>query len=179
MSNPIHQLKASLDAANLWQDQRVLKRNEYLTAPHAVDVNLYFVESGSIRVFVIDEEEEHTIRFGYSGSFITALDSYVTERPTELFIQALKQTEVKMVAKQQYMEFIESSRENLMLWGRILELLAYQQFERERDLLTSSPVERYQRVLARSPKLFQEVPSKYIASYLRMTSETFSRIKKS
>jgi len=70
------------------------------------------------------------------------------------------------------------TREVFEGWQRILEQLIYQQFEREIDLLTASPVERYKRVLARSPQLFQEIPGKYIASYLRMTPETLSRIKK-
>jgi hypothetical protein len=52
------------------------------------------------------------------------------------------------------------------------------QLEREVDLLTNDPAERYRRVLNRSPRLFQEVPAKYIANYLRMTPETMSRIKK-
>ena len=56
--------------------------------------------------------------------------------------------------------------------------LIYQQMERERDILTSSPLERYKRVLSRSPQLFQEIPNKHIASYLRMTPETLSRLKK-
>ena len=61
----------------------------------------------------------------------------------------------------------------------MLESLFLDQFEREIDLLTASPEERYLRVLKRSPKVFQEVPHKYIAEYLRMTPETLSRIKKS
>jgi len=60
-----------------------------------------------------------------------------------------------------------------------LEQLTLQQLEREKDILTSSPLERYKRVLKRSPQLFQEIPNKYIADYLRMTPETLSRIKKS
>lgn len=51
--------------------------------------------------------------------------------------------------------------------------------EREIDLLTSSPFERYNRILERSPQVFQEIPLKYIASYLRMTPETLSRLRKS
>ena len=66
----------------------------------------------------------------------------------------------------------------LLLWKQILELLVYQQMEREIDLLTYSPQKRYERVLQRSPQLFQEIPSKYIASYLRMSPETLSRLKK-
>jgi CRP-like cAMP-binding protein len=60
-----------------------------------------------------------------------------------------------------------------------MEQLIYQQLEREKDLLTSSPTERYAKVKQRSPQLFQEIPHKYIASYLRMTPETLSRLKKS
>jgi CRP-like cAMP-binding protein len=65
------------------------------------------------------------------------------------------------------------------LYSVLLEQLVLQQMEREQDLLITSPVERYQRVLERSPMLFQEVPHKYIAAYLRMSPETLSRIKKS
>jgi CRP-like cAMP-binding protein len=77
------------------------------------------------------------------------------------------------------MNFVESSAENTKIWHIMLGNLIFQQMERERDILTSSPLERYKRVLARSPQLFQEIPNKYIASYLRMTPETLSRIKKS
>lgn len=77
------------------------------------------------------------------------------------------------------MDFIFSSQENIKMWQLILESFVLQQMERERDILTSSPMERYSRVLKRSPQLFQEIPNKYIASYLRMTPETLSRIKKS
>ena len=51
--------------------------------------------------------------------------------------------------------------------------------EREIDLLTLSPRNRYNRVLERSPQLFQHIPLKYIASYLRMTPETLSRLRNS
>ena len=84
-----------------------------------------------------------------------------------------------MIKKATFMNLIESSDENIKVWHIILGDLIFQQMERERDILTSSPLERYKRVLARSPQLFQEIPNKYIASYLRMTPETLSRIKKS
>jgi CRP-like cAMP-binding protein len=50
--------------------------------------------------------------------------------------------------------------------------------ERENDLIIYSPQKRVERVFKRSPQLFQEIPQKYIASYLRMTPETLSRILK-
>ncbi|WP_439654829.1 Crp/Fnr family transcriptional regulator [Wocania arenilitoris] len=135
--------------------------------------------SGSLRLFVVDEFEEHTIRFGYKNNLIAVLDSFLNEQPSDFYVQALKQCELKVIKKSKYMDFIFSSKENIKMWQLILESFVLQQMERERDILTSSPIERYNRVLKRSPQLFQEIPSKYIASYLRMTPETLSRIKKS
>ncbi len=70
-------------------------------------------------------------------------------------------------------------KNNQILWIEILENLGVQQLEREIDLLKNSPKERYERVLKRSPQLFQEIPNRHIANYLRMSPETLSRLKKS
>lgn len=178
--NLIKQLKRLLDEfkPSLWSKNRTLKRNAFLKVKGSIDTNLYFVESGSIRIFIEDEQEEHTIRLGYKGSFISALDSFISEGPSPFYIQALKACELKVISKQNFLKCIESNPENLLLWRQITEGLVYQQIEREIDILTYSPVERYKRVLKRSPHLFQEIPAKYIASYLRMTPETLSRVRK-
>ena len=62
---------------------------------------------------------------------------------------------------------------------QLLELQITQQIDREIDILIPSPTERLNRVLKRSPNVFQHVPLKYIASYLRMKPETLSRIRNS
>ena len=93
--------------------------------------------------------------------------------------KAIKKTVVKIISKKVFFDFINKNEDNLKLWNSILENLVLQQMEREKDLLVSSVSERYSRVLKRSPRLFQEIPHKYIANYLRMTPETLSRLKKS
>ena len=105
--------------------------------------------------------------------------NFITEKPSDLYIQALKKARLKKITKKTLSAFVESDVEHLKLWQKILEQLVLQQMERERDLLTASPMNRYKRVLDRSPQIFQEIPNKYIANYLRMTPETLSRIKKS
>ena len=74
---------------------------------------------------------------------------------------------------------INTSQASMQQYIELLEAMVLQQMDREIDLLTVSPVERLNRVLLRSPHLFQEIPLKYIASYLRMTPETLSRIRNS
>ena len=155
-----------------------LGRNEFLKVKGSIDTNVYYVESGSLRVFVLDNYEEQTIRFGYKENLIVSLDSFLTGNPSDLFIQAIKKTVIKIVTKQQIDHFLKSEA-NRNLWTKILETLVIQQMEREIDILTNSPKKRYERVLKRSPQLFQEIPNRHIANYLRMSAETLSRLKKS
>ena len=74
--------------------------------------------------------------------------------------------------------FLSHHPENARTWQALLEELILQLLEREKDLLTSSPAERYSRLLKRSPQLFQEISNRHIANYLRMSPETLSRLKK-
>lgn len=162
-----------------WDDTIELKRNELLKQENTIDTNIYYVVEGSLRIYVMEEIEDHTIRFGYKGSLIAALDSYITQRSSPLLIQALKRTTLKKVSKEKLEKIIISSTEYTHVWIKVWQDFALQQMEREIDILTTSPRERYLRVLKRSPHLFQIIPHKYIAAYLRMTPETLSRLKKS
>jgi CRP-like cAMP-binding protein len=155
-----------------------IDRNEFLKVKGSIDTNLYYIESGSLRIFVLDDYEEQTIRFGYKENLIVSLDSFLMGKPSDLYIQAIKKTVVKVVTKEQFDKFLEKEN-NQNLWTKILENLVVQQMEREIDILTNSPKERYERVLKRSPQLFQEIPNRHIANYLRMSAETLSRLKKS
>ncbi|MEZ4721263.1 MAG: Crp/Fnr family transcriptional regulator [Flavobacteriales bacterium] len=177
--NPVDQLKNFIDEAVIWRGDISLKRNQYLIVQGEVNTNLYYVKEGTLRAYVQDGFEEHTIRLAYPENLIVSLDSYISEKPTSLYIQALKKCELQYVTKADFMKLVESKPEVMNLWQFMLEQLILQQFERERDILTSSPKERYERVLARSPQVFQEIPHKHIASYLRMSPETLSRLKKS
>lgn len=156
----------------------LVDRNEFIKVKGSIDTNVYFIESGSVRIFVLDDFEEQIIRFGYAGNLIAALDSFLTGKPSNFYIQAIKKTTVKVITKSQLNYFL-SNEINKDLWTKILEDLVVQQMEREIDILTSSPKERYQRVLGRSPQLFQEIPLRHIANYLRMSPETLSRLRKS
>jgi len=168
-----------LDLGSLFEKTVTVERNQFLKMGDSTDTNIYFVENGSLRIFITDGQEERIIRFGYQNNIIVALDSFFTQKPSDFYIQAIKKTTVKVISKETFIAFINNSPENLKIWLEILEDLVLQQIEREKDLLIQSPRERYERVLKRSPQLFQEIPNKHIANYLRMTPETLSRLKKS
>ncbi len=156
-----------------------LERNEYLNVQGAINTNIYFIESGSLRIYITDGDEERIIRFGYKDNILVALDSFLSGRPSDFYIQAIRKTIVRVISKETFTSFIHEHPDHLKIWINILEDLVLQQIEREKDLLIHAPKERYERVLKRSPQLFQEIPHKYIANYLRMTPETLSRLKNS
>ncbi len=173
----IHQVLNN--AAELNITTKYVERNEYLLKVGMVESNLYLVENGTLRIFYVSEFDEQTLRFGYKGSTITALESFFNDQPSTVYIQAIKKSTVKVIPKKQLQQLIRTNQNFQLAYIKLLEQFALQQMEREIDILSHSPIERYKRVLARSPQLFQEVSVKYIANYLRMTPETFSRINKS
>jgi len=159
--------------------QQVYARNAYLCHAGTMATDIYYIEEGSVQVYVTDQDEEQIIRFGYAGNIIVALDAFLTGQPTSFYMQAIKKTKVHIIRKEAFMQWVYSDIAYTQLWARLMEDLVVQQMEREIDLLTTAPKTRYKRVLARSPQLFQQIPNKYIASYLRMSPETLSRLKKS
>ncbi len=107
-----------------------LRRNDFLKLHGSIDQNVYYIQSGSMRVFVQDGEEEQVIRFRYTDNIIVPLDSFLTGKPSPLTIQALKKTIVKVITKSQVDEFI-SNKDGKDFWIEILEDLVLQQMERE------------------------------------------------
>lgn len=151
------------------------KKGYVITKESSIENKLYFIEEGAVKIYYRSEVNEHIIRLGYNGSIINSLTSFLKQEPSKLIIETLRETEVKVLTRDEIMEVISASNDYQMF----LENLLVQQLEREVDLLQESPNERLERVLKRSPQLFQYIPLKYIASYLRMTPETLSRIRKS
>ncbi len=172
----IHELLAS--SSIQWKPIS-LKRGEYLIQPGTVEKYIYLVNNGALRAFLISDNEEFTIRFGYEGSIITAIPSYFNNEPTELFIQAIRKSELLRTSKKEFEAYMNSSHQLMVSYQELLKELVASFFEREIDLLSKDPKERLDRLLNRSPQVFQEIPHKYIASYLRMTPETLSRLLKS
>lgn len=177
MNNRPSLMEALKCKEHLKSERRELSRHEYLLTPGVVENHIYYIEEGALRLFYVSRNAEHDIRFGYTGNIITSLDSFLSGKTSQYYIQAIRKTIVYQVPKMAFFEFVRGDIQSLKEYSGLMEQLALQQLEREIDLLTEAPVERYNRVLERSAQLFQEIPLKYIASYLRMTPETLSRLR--
>ncbi|MCA1762344.1 MAG: Crp/Fnr family transcriptional regulator [Flavobacteriales bacterium] len=157
----------------------LLNRDEALLKAGQRERFIYFVTKGALRVTHTTGSREQNIRFGYAGSIITSLPAFFSSAPSLFDIRAIRKTAVDSCPKALFFEEIAKSELLMASYTKILEELISQLVEREIDLLETTPQERYKKVSARSPELFQKVPAKHIANYLRMTPEHFSRLQKS
>ncbi|WP_281613923.1 Crp/Fnr family transcriptional regulator [Flammeovirga sp. SubArs3] len=158
--------------------EKVFKRGELLQEVNSIANEVFVIIEGAVQV-IFHDKEEYIIRLGYKNSIIAAIPAFFYDTPTNLSIEAIRTCRAKVIKKKDFDQIIETHPEFQKGLQYLLVDLIRQQSEREIDLLINSPKERIRRVMERSPQLFQEVPLKYIATYLRMSPETLSRILKS
>ena len=171
-------LKESLAEAGLWERSLELKRGDWLWQAGQSETRIFGLVSGALRIGYRDDQDcLHTLRLAYTGDVVAALDSFAHGRATVLNAEALRKTQLKILNKTDFEVFLAACPERLAAWQAFLLNSLAEQVERECDLLQTSAKARYEKVWARSPRLFQEVPLRYIAAYLRMSPETLSRLR--
>ena len=159
-----------------WNKPISLRRGELLVQRGQVERNLYFVREGLMRIYYPTETEEICVGFAYPPSMVCSFPSFVQGTASEYCIQALRRTELLGISKADFTALLELLPNIARFWREELEKVLVGRIDREIDLLLPEPERRLERLLRRSPHIFQLVPRKYIASYLRMTPETLSRL---
>lgn len=138
----------------------------------------YFVNTGLLRSFNINDNiVEHVLSFACEGWWIGDMYSLISQKPGNLFIEVLEDTEVVVLSKENQ-ELLYTEIPKLERFFRILienSLVAYQ--ERLMDNLSLSAEERFEKFCKKYPTLIQKVPQKQIASYIGVTPEFLSKMK--
>lgn len=154
-------------------------RGDLLQAPGHRTAPLYLLTAGAAHVYYdLPTGQRQTLRLGYPGELLAALPGYFLGVPSPLGIEALRRCRGYAVDRDAVVEFCGSTPQRQAAYIQMLEGAVCGFVEREIDLLEPDPAVRYATVLARSPQLFEHVPLRYIASYLRMTPETLSRVRR-
>ncbi len=159
-----------------WRERSFL-RGALVTEVGQVEHWFSIVSTGVQRMFVPHEGEEVCIGFSYGHSWSGVFDSYVTRKPSRFGLQAVTDSVLLSIHHDDLQE-LYARVPVLERFGRlILEQLVVGRATREVEQLTFDAEQRYRALLERSPHLLQLVSQKDIASYLRMTPETFSRLR--
>lgn len=156
-----------------------IRKKQYLLQEGDVCQFTAFVENGALRSYSIDEKGgEHIIQFALEGWTISDLYSFLTGEPATYNIDALEDSELVLISKQAHDELLDRMPK-YERYMRIQLTGAYIAMQRRLTSIISLPLdERYSALTAAYPDIVQRVPQHMIASYMGLTPETLSRVRK-
>ena len=143
-------------------------KNEKILSEGEVCENIYWIVRGLVRQFYFKNTE---------NSIVMCIESLFREQPTHLQIMAIEPTILYCLPKAKLEAVAMKSVNIQILYRKILEeSLILSQIHADM-LRFESAIDRYQKLVKRSPQLVLRAPLVYIASYLQMTPETLSRVR--
>ena len=155
-----------------------IKRNGLLLATGEICKNIYYVESGFVRSVMYSDGKEVNLNFTTAGNFVTNLKSLRNGTPSEYEIQVSETSVIWGFEKNTLFELYKESEEIASFGRNLLEQLLADQEEHANLFKIKSPSERYQYVLKNEPLLFQKITLTQLASYIGISRETLSRVRK-
>ncbi len=158
--------------------EKRLKRREHLYQFGQVCRSVAFVETGCLRYYYLVNGKEQTGQFFFENSWYTDYESFLSENPTEQFIQAMEPTKLWLLSRHALYELYELNPK-FERFGRIMAENAYLGSRKSKVMLQNMlPEERYRLLIEERPKVIERISLKYIATYLGIQPESLSRIRK-
>jgi CRP-like cAMP-binding protein len=155
-----------------------LKKDELLIAEGEVENHMYYIVDGVTRSFIVRNKKNISFEFFFPGMFITAYASFLKRTPAGHSIEAFTPLTVISMHHDDLVGLYARSRKFEDMRNYFAEELFMKTSERVKDLLSLTAAERYLKLLDAYPLYVQNIPLKYLASYLNVTPESLSRIRK-
>ncbi|WP_448633869.1 Crp/Fnr family transcriptional regulator [Pedobacter panaciterrae] len=102
-----------INSLKISEVKKTFSKGEFILKKGEIERNIYFVESGAVRVFLLSEYEEQSIRFGFEGSIINSLASYFSESPSEFYIEAIRKTTLRVLPKEKVSALVNGDLDSL------------------------------------------------------------------
>ena len=156
-----------------------LKRRQFLLQEGEVCNRLAFVEKGALYSYSTNARGgQHVIQFAFEGWWIADLYSFITMEPSSLNIEALEECDLLLIDREQHHRLLQQAGK-YETYIRILYQNAYVALQRRiESTIGLTAEEKYLRLLDQYPHIISRVPLHLVASYLGVTPETLSRIRK-
>jgi CRP-like cAMP-binding protein len=168
-----------LNLCNQFFSQKRIKKRQSLLQEGEVCRHLAFVNSGCLREYTVDQKgEEHVIQFAIKDWWISDLNSFLGGSGSTHNIDALEDSEVLMLEREARDTLLETVPKMERFFRLLLESNYLATHKRINDSLAASAEERYLAFNTTYPALVELVPQHHIASFLGITPQSLSRIRK-
>jgi CRP-like cAMP-binding protein len=156
-----------------------IKRKEFFL--HEGDVCKYFgfIVKGALWVYILDQKgAEHTLQLAIENCYIGDLESFMRFAPSRFNIEAVEDADLLLITKEKHIELLKTSPsfEKMGTERSVNNLIAAER--RIAASISLSAEERYADFAKQHTDLLQRFPQYIIASYLGITKETLSRVRK-
>ncbi len=158
---------------------RKLRKRQFLLQEGEVDRAIAYVVRGCLRIYTVDAKgEEHLIQFAIEDWWASDLQSFLTGEPGTYNIEALEETQLLLLDRDAREHLLEMVPKMERFFRLLIEANHVATNRRIACALSATAEERYLDFLKTYPALVQRIPQKYIASYLGITPQSLSRIRK-
>ncbi|NMH88035.1 Crp/Fnr family transcriptional regulator [Flavivirga algicola] len=140
--------------------------------------HISFIEKGALLFFIPKLENDITFSFCFENEFVSAYDSFITRNPSTYEVKALTETILWRLTYQDLQDVYNKTEAGNVIGRIIAENLYLKKLRREQSFLNETPEERYLNLFVERPELIKKIPLKYLASYIGITPQALSRIRK-
>ena len=155
-----------------------IKKNQLLVDENQVCPYFCYVESGILQHAILVDDEEKTTYLALRNSVTSSLNSFLNKIPSRKSIKAIVDCQLWVADLETFNHLLTHNQAFHQFYYNLIERQIMLIDDYRIDLLTLTPEERYKKLLVTEPKLLQEVPLHYLASFLGISNRHMSRIRK-
>lgn len=156
---------------------RKFGKKEAVTKVGEIESNFNFIAKGLVRKYYKKGQHEINTQISFEGHLILSQESFHSRTPSEYCIETIEPTVFVSISYDDLEKLYRQSHKMEHL-GRLV--VTYAMIIKDRwqmQMVKMTPRERFLNFVTRNPELMQRVPQKFLASYLHIKPETFSRFK--
>lgn len=159
--------------------ERKVKRRQFILQEGDVCKHYTFVAKGCFRKFQADDKGgEHNLQFIAEDDWIMEIDSFYNDKPSRIYIEAMEPSVILQINKPSLFHLFTTNYKFDRNFRVIVENRLVEHETRILQAISSTAEERYLYFLHKYPQLSQRLPNTQIASYLGITPEFLSKIRK-
>lgn len=167
----------SLESLLAQCDTRTYSRNEVIINTGEVNDNIYIVDEGIIRIHYLHGDKEITFGFGIRATVFLSPVGYYMRQPAFMTTSACTRCVVKVIKRVDFERFAIANLD-LERWFHSLWMHQLSYAEKKLEVINGNIAERYRSMVKNRPEIIRAVPARVIASYLGVSPEYLSRIRK-